>query len=1408
MSLAKHVAQEMSSNVGQVVGYHVGMQSRKSELTKMLFMTDHILLNECLKDRSLSKYSCIVMDEAHERSIFTDLLLGLIKKCLETRNDLKVIITSATIDPDIFVNFFGGNDVCPVLKVSGRTFPVEVVWDFDELSDAPFPNNYEAKALQRAIEIHKNTSVYDGDILVFLTSAVETEKCVEKFICAVGEGDCMCLPLHGRLRAEEQQLVFTKPAKGKRKVVFATNSAETSITIDGIKFVIDTGVVKEMRFDAKKSMSSLDTVPISQSSANQRKGRAGRTTSGMCYRLYSQTDYKNMIKTAFPEILRIQMAQALLKLLELEVDPLTFDYVQAPCTSAMKLAMDNLTDIGAVNSNGQITESGKWISKLPLEPRLAMMIKHGIDLKVHSEAIVVASCCSQSGIFYRAGSLEDKRDADMKKLKFCHDGGDLLTMLSVFREWEKVPEKKKGQWCKDNSINGKSMKCVREMMNEVFTVLRKETNIKLKHVFADPLKSDEIVQTLIFECMKGNLAYYLGHENAGYLVLSRQQRVQVHPSSALISLGSESQWVVYNRLIRTSADFITDVTPVDISKVKEAVSKKQIQVDMTTLFKLRVVKAGSFSVGRHVFWKFVGTQHRNRRLIEDEIRSVCNDTTVIVEAKKQRGEILLYCVPDYCEVAADMLSENIKPLPQQLINERLELPILNRKGENTGTRAVLGVGGEVVTILRPSQYRSLNIKEKMFSKYSVSEEDLRERLSCYGPVEEIWQTTGKKNANSIYWGRATFTNEIDAVEAVNDVNEDDQCNFILDPITYRVRELFTQKGFVMKISWCRRPGKGHCYVYLKEEEDYTTLLLKGSFKIGDRNALVQRAKRSSHSLTGKVEIFVKGLLPYVNEGDVIDGIKDALDIHEETEEDRFRVIIPRENIVWTSNEVREAKSGLATTLSKFANTDSFDVHVVGFRASTADIVAYVSFHDLETAEGVWRKIQEDNIFVDKYVCPLSADMEFKSNVHVNKFIFSFVEDDLTRLLRHYEGSRSTSVHITTLKSGHFSVDIVSTKLPNLARAKVKIDEVIGGLVLECGETKNLHLLFGREGRVKLGHIERSTKTLIRSDGRQLKITIQGKLENRENALKLIHQEIDKCLQTKEQEIRLKGDENPPGLMKSLFLKYGVKFAILKAECGLSNININMRFHEICLKGTEDALTSALEKIKEEREKLAVENIREDSDLPECPVCLCAIEDSELVRLEKCAHAYCNPCLIQQVLTAVKDADLPIKCAHEKCEEPMVIRDINMQLKNGTIKRSDISKAALNAYVSKNNEEFKFCITPDCQMVYQVSDSGTEFVCDLCYKHICTSCHLEYHKGMTCAMYASAKKDGDSVLKWIKENPSKRKKCPKCDMGIEKIEGCDHMTCRCGTHICWKCMEYFKTGQDCYGHLARAHGSFV
>ena len=409
LSLARRVAQEMGSSLGHLVGYQAGMQSKCGPQTRLMYVTDHVLLNECLKDPTFSKYSCIVIDEAHERSIFTDLLLGFIKRVLPHRSELRVVITSATIRPETFVNFFGGNT--PVLYVSGRAFPVEVT--YEALSDE---DEYVKAASQKAMQVHADEPA--GDILVFLTSPIETEKACKTVQDKSENLNFLALELHGRLQVEDQQKVFDPTPDGKRKIIFATNCAETSVTIPGVKYVIDTGRVREVSYDPAKNMSALKLTWVTKSSAEQRKGRAGRTDCGKCFRLYTLDQYNDFRLESVPEILRVHLGQAVLKLMSLGIsDPFQFDFVDAPSKVAMISATNVLIELDAINEEG-ITEIGRKLAKMSIEPRLGKVALMGVQEDIAFESLIMTAIASAGGsIFFRVGSDDQKLEADKKKTR-------------------------------------------------------------------------------------------------------------------------------------------------------------------------------------------------------------------------------------------------------------------------------------------------------------------------------------------------------------------------------------------------------------------------------------------------------------------------------------------------------------------------------------------------------------------------------------------------------------------------------------------------------------------------------------------------------------------------------------------------------------------------------------------------------------------------------------------------------------------------------------------------------------------------------------------------------------------------------------------------------------------------------
>ena len=1395
VSLATHVASEMACSVGQEVGYQVGMQKKKTGITKVLYMTDHVLLNECLKDSNLSEYSCLIIDEAHERSIYTDLLLGMIKQCLKNRPDLKVIVTSATIDPSVFVAYFGGADKCPVLKVSGRTFPVTVFYN-EENEQQPFPEQHEDKAVTKAIEIHKQFPIEDGDILVFLTSPLETEKSCERFQNTVSEKNYKCMQLHGKLQAEEQKLVFEPTPKGQRKIVFATNSAETSITIPGIKFVIDTGVAKEMRYDPKRNINSLSVFPVSKSSAEQRKGRAGRMAPGKCYRMYTEKDFNEMETSTKPEILRVHLGQALLKLLDLGVNPLEFDFVESPPKVSLQTAMESLEEIQAVNEN-RITDLGRWVAKLPLEPRLGALVKKGIEKGVPIETMVIAACCGASNIFYRSGTEDDKKKSDVLKTQFCHQGGDLLTMLNVFRVWHKVSEKEKGKWCKENSINGKAIKGVREAVNEVLTVLRKEMKEEIKFELLPGAEIDGILQALIIISLRKNVCCFLGHEQAGYITVKQLQNVHIHPSSSLKSLGQSPRLFVYWQLLQTSRAFVTNLTPVD--ETLPELTDGHLEIDEEEIARQRVTMVHTFQVGNTVFRKFVGPLHKNRREKEVEIQQNCDNSIVIIDARRELGEVQLFCNKRYTETANACLESEIQSLKEPLKNETTEIHLGNTKTES-GTRAVIGNGGAVEEILMPDEYRSVKIKlDDNVQDCDISETDLSSTLSAFGEIAELFQYKRKTDTRGMFWGKLTFRNHKAATNAVQFYKEKPENNISLLPVTFGNGRTAKGTRFTLKFTWLRRSSKGFGYVDLDRPEDLAAISSKQRVVIDGNHVAVSIAKRGN--------LYLKGLAGDVSEDAVCKALADALGV--EADRSRFKVIIPRNDVVGATENPQIAIKREITRSTNILET-AYKVTLREIKPKTVKGLAFVNFAEADDFQYTANHFSHGpRLYLDGN--PVVVTVDLKASVNITEPVYKAVKEDIdTYISEAKRVTSNTSISVKKFKTGNAVVEIGASSTADMAAVKVAIHKIIDGELLECDRNETLVKLFTRDARQYLKKVERELNSIVVVDDRTMAIRVQGNSRSKTLTFIKINEYLGKMAESVEKEIALKGNNNPVGSMKALIVRYGADLEKLKAESGLLSISLKHRLHSIILNGNEAAVDKALQKIEETKGQLST-NLRQTSEenLPECPICLCEIELSDIVRLEFCGHAYCQSCLTSQILSAVKDKQFPIQCAAEDCGQPIVLKDVKQQIAKRSLNMKSFAAAAVSCFIGKNRESFRFCTTPDCAMVYRVTEEGLQFQCGDCGARLCTTCHIEFHDGLTCAMYQSAKTGEGNVDLWIRENPSARKKCPKCQIGIEKIDGCNHMTCTaCRSHICWVCLKYYSTSGDCYGHLRSAHGSYV
>ncbi len=559
MSVAKRVADEMDVNLGEEVGYSIRFENNTSDKTVLKYMTDGMLLREAMEDHDLKRYSCIMLDEAHERTLATDILMGLLKQISIRRPDLKIIIMSATLDAQKFQKYF---NEAPLLAVPGRTHPVEIYYTPE------YQRDYLESALRTVLQIHATEA--PGDILLFLTGEEEIEDACRKLQLEADElireqncGPLKAYPLYGSLPPYMQQKIF-EPAPEPlypggapgRKIVVATNIAETSLTIDGIVYVVDPGFSKQKVYNPRIRVESLLVSPISKASAQQRAGRAGRTRPGKCFRLYTEEAFKKELnEQSYPEILRSNLASTVLELKKLGVDDLVhFDFMDPPAPETMMRALEELNYLACLDDEGDLTELGRMASNFPLDPMLAVLLIGSTEFYCSNEILSLTALISVPNVFVRPASA--RKQADEMKNLFAHPDGDHLSLLNVYHAF-KSPEAQEApqKWCRDHFLSYRSLQSADNVRNQLKRLMLKYNLELVSTPFEDRNYYINIRKALTAAFFMQVAKKKSG--NKGYITVKDNQEVLLHPSTVL---AQENEWVIYNEFVLTSKNYIRTVT--------------------------------------------------------------------------------------------------------------------------------------------------------------------------------------------------------------------------------------------------------------------------------------------------------------------------------------------------------------------------------------------------------------------------------------------------------------------------------------------------------------------------------------------------------------------------------------------------------------------------------------------------------------------------------------------------------------------------------------------------------------------------------------------------------------------------------------------------------------------------------
>ncbi|PRP76175.1 DEAH (Asp-Glu-Ala-His) box polypeptide 16-like [Planoprotostelium fungivorum] len=562
MSVAKRVSDEMFVKLGAEVGYSIRFEDCTTEKTIIKYMTDGMLLREFLTEPDLSSYNVLIIDEAHERTLHTDILFGLVKDISRFRKDLKLIISSATLDAKKFSEFFDG---APILSVPGRRYPVDIFY-----TKAPEADYLDA-AVVTTLQIHVTQP--PGDILVFLTGQEEVDAAADILkVRTMGLGtkikQLVIACIYSTLPSDLQAKIFEPTPPGARKVVLATNIAETSLTIDGIVYVIDPGFCKQKNYNPRTGMESLIVTPISKASAGQRAGRAGRVAPGKCFRLYTAWAYEHELEANnIPEIQRTNLGNVVLVLKSLGINDLIhFDFMDSPPAEALIRALEQLYALGALNDKGELTKMGRRMAEFPLDPTLSKIIMCSEKYGCSEEIVTICSMLSvNNAIFYRP---KDKAiHADNARRNFFQPTGDHMTLLNIYNQWRDTDYST--QWCFENFIQHRSMRRARDVRDQLMSLLER--------VEVEPV-SNGSEPIPILKCVTSGFFYNTGKLQRGdtYRTIKNNQSVQIHPTSSIFQVNP--RWVIYHELVETTKEYMrcaSDINPSWLTEVAPHYYKKK-----------------------------------------------------------------------------------------------------------------------------------------------------------------------------------------------------------------------------------------------------------------------------------------------------------------------------------------------------------------------------------------------------------------------------------------------------------------------------------------------------------------------------------------------------------------------------------------------------------------------------------------------------------------------------------------------------------------------------------------------------------------------------------------------------------------------------------------------------------------
>ncbi|XP_020575693.1 ATP-dependent RNA helicase DEAH11, chloroplastic-like [Phalaenopsis equestris] len=1410
MTLARRVCEEtFGCYADNFVSFHATTLFSQRLKSGIIYMTDHYLLQHYMNETSLTGISYIIVDEAHERSLNTDLLLALIKKKLLERLDLRVIIMSATADASKLADFFNG---CCTFHVKGRTFPVDIkyvtdVSDEDLWCQTPkhIPSNYSSylsNVIKMVSIIHKKEKA--GGILAFLTSQAEVEWACENF----SDSSAVVLPLHGKLSHEDQIRVFCNYPE-KRKIIFSTNVAETSLTIQGIKYVVDSGMVKESRFEPSTGMNLLRVTWTSQSSANQRSGRAGRTEPGKCYRLYSKSDFQSMTVHQEPEIRKVHLGVALLRILILGVKNVQdFEFVDAPSPEAIDKAMQNLVQLGAVvckNHFFELTSTGSTLVKLGIEPRLGKIILESFSCGLRKEGVVLAAVMANySSIFCRVGSDVDKHKADCLKVPFCHHEGDLFTLLSVYLEWENKGTNK-NEWCWQNSINAKSMRRCHEAVLELENCLKNELNMITPSYFVwnphKPSERDKDLKKVILFSLVENVAMYTGSDQLGYEVALTGQKLPLHPSCSLLVYGQKPSWIVFTEILSSENQYLVCATAVDRESL---CTVRLLSFNIAQMEEKKMLTKIISGLGNILLRRLCGKSNHGIESIMSYIQKECMDRNFYIRADFDRREIHLFASSKNLEKVSSMFNDVLECERRLLREECIEKCLFIAVAGSFPSFALFGSGGEIKHLELDNRCLTVEIFYPRVHELNNKELILLINQNISGIANiYVFGGNGQEGPDTCKWGKVTFLKPEDAQKAITKLNRLEFHGNLLKvvPAVVAERRNLPFSAVRTKVCWPQRPSRGVALVECSAED--AEYIIKNCCPKFIGGSYVQ----CSASTKFPNCLFVTGIRKDASEREIYYDFLNA------TNGKINSVKLLRGEAI-DCRSVDSYEQALVQEIAPFMpnKKHSFRVEVLKPEPKDVMVRAAINFDGslhLEAAKAldhIQGKVLPGCLSWQKMEC---QDM-FHSSICCTTRIYSVIKGPMESLLEMFKLQKGVTYSVDRNVNGSYRVKLSAHATKIIADVRRPLENLMKGKTLtHPGLTPSLtQLLLSRDGINLLKSLERETGTYIFYDRQNFHIKLFGSPNDVVAVEEKLVQSLQHLYDNRPLDIRLRGHNLPPNLMKEVILRFGADLQGLRLLVSGVELTLSTRRLVLSARGSMEQKQKVEEVISGLATSLSSGSLQ-SSPIPEtmCHICLCELD--EPFRLETCGHKFCQGCLVNQCEATIRSRDgFPLRCAKEDCQELLLLTDLKALLLGE--KLEELFQASIAWFVASNGGDYRFCPTPDCPGIYKVAASEEAalsdgpFVCGACSVETCTWCHLEYHALISCERYREYKESPDFSLHDWRLGRENVKDCPVCRHVIEKVDGCNHVECRCGRHICWVCLEVFTASDACYSHIRSFH----